>query len=92
MRADEDTLCNHNLSRRSCLGGRLFEYTNLLRCKMMYFWWLVNGTCRKDKGGALSNHQAWGHLDGDTHPNWRTDIDDNPGPGFVVFTDGCRDL
>ncbi|CAL1128819.1 unnamed protein product [Cladocopium goreaui] len=34
---------------------------------------------RKDKGGALSNHQAWGHLDGDTHPNWRTDIDDNPG-------------
>jgi len=34
---------------------------------------------RKDKGGPLSNHQAWGHLDGDTHPNWRTDIDDNPG-------------
>ena len=36
-------------------------------------------TARKDKGGALSNHHAWGHLDGDAHPNWRTDIDDNPG-------------
>eukprot|EP00434_Breviolum_minutum_P024189 symbB.v1.2.021355.t1/scaffold1839.1/size99268/11 len=34
---------------------------------------------RKDKGGALSNHQAWGHLDGDIHANWRVDIDDNPG-------------
>ena len=59
---------------------------------MMSFRWLVSciGMCRKDKGGALSNHQAWGHLDGDTHPNWRTDIDDNPGSGcfgFVVFAD-----
>ena len=36
---------------------------------------------RKDKGGALSNHQAWGHLDGDIHANWRVDIDDNPGKG-----------
>lgn len=36
---------------------------------------------RKDKGGALSNHQAWGHLDGDIHANWRVDIDDNPGRG-----------
>ena len=43
---------------------------------------------RKDQGGALSNHHAWGHLDGDTHPNWRTDIDDNPGG---VWRDGPRD-
>ncbi|CAK9008239.1 unnamed protein product [Durusdinium trenchii] len=33
---------------------------------------------RKDKGGALSNHHAWGHLDG-AQTNWRVDLDENPG-------------
>jgi len=33
---------------------------------------------RKDKGGALANHQAWGHMDGAS--NWRMDtLDENPG-------------
>merc|ERR1712060_1000487 len=33
---------------------------------------------RKDKGGLLANHQAWGHLDGSN--NWRMEgADDNPG-------------
>merc|ERR1712127_662911 len=33
---------------------------------------------RKDKGGLLANHQAWGHLDGST--NWRIQGgDENPG-------------
>ncbi|CAJ1378084.1 unnamed protein product [Effrenium voratum] len=34
---------------------------------------------RKDKGGKLANHHAWGHLDGDLQPNWRVDLEDNPG-------------
>jgi len=33
---------------------------------------------RKDKGGELANHHAWGHKDGAT--NWRIEaMDDNPG-------------
>ncbi|CAJ1407897.1 unnamed protein product [Effrenium voratum] len=34
---------------------------------------------RKDLGGKLANHHAWGHLDGDLQPNWRVDLEDNPG-------------
>merc|ERR1719468_1071466 len=33
---------------------------------------------RKDKGGVIANHQAWGHLDGEA--NWRIQgLDENPG-------------
>ncbi|CAE7573497.1 CYTB5-D, partial [Symbiodinium microadriaticum] len=32
---------------------------------------------RKDTGSKLGNHAAWGHLDG--APNWRVDLDENPG-------------
>jgi len=37
---------------------------------------------RKDKGGSLANHHAWGHLDGTA--NWRLEAqDDNPGVFLV---------
>ncbi|CAE7209440.1 osm1 [Symbiodinium sp. CCMP2456] len=35
------------------------------------------GPIRKDTGSKLGNHAAWGHLDG--APNWRVDLDENPG-------------
>jgi len=36
------------------------------------------GKAKSDKGDLLSNHQAWGHLDGSS--NWRLEgLDDNPG-------------
>jgi len=38
----------------------------------------VSTAVRKDKGGVMANHQAWGHLDGTS--NWRFErMDDNPG-------------
>ncbi|CAJ1359171.1 unnamed protein product [Effrenium voratum] len=39
----------------------------------------VIGKYAPDKGGKLANHHAWGHLDGDLQPNWRVDLEDNPG-------------
>ena len=37
----------------------------------------VSSHFRKDTGSKLGNHAAWGHLDG--APNWRVDLDENPG-------------
>lgn len=38
----------------------------------------ASAPARKDKGGALANHHAWGQLDGST--NWRLEgAEDNPG-------------
>ena len=38
---------------------------------------------RKDTGSKLGNHAAWGHLDG--APNWRVDLDENPGATQLWF-------
>ena len=38
---------------------------------------------RKDTGSKLGNHAAWGHLDG--APNWRVDLDENPGAVQLCF-------
>ena len=42
---------------------------------------------RKDTGSKLGNHAAWGHLDG--APNWRVDLDENPGRGRSVGNGHC---